>query len=176
MKKVSTTKKVKSIKKKPTQTSKLKKLNSTIKELKEEVLFFKDKNLRLLADFENYKKRSNQNLIASYDKNLEKVASSFLPIVDDIERIIENDSANDQKIIIEGVLMIKSKIDKILNGFEISTFDSKGEIFNPDFHEAIMAQESKEKNNIIINEFEKGYKLNDKILRHAKVIVSKGKK
>ena len=176
MKKNSTIKKNKSIKKTPTQLSKLKKLNNSINGLKEEVVILKDKNLRLLADFENFKKRSNHNLLASYDQNLEKVVLSFLPIVDDIERIIDNNSTKDQKLIIESVVMVKSKIDKILDGYDIINFNSKGKVFNPDLHEAIMAQESKEKNNIIINEFEKGYKLNDKIMRHAKVIVSKGKK
>jgi len=104
------------------------------------------------------------------------VVLSFLPIVDDIERIIDNNFTKDQKLIIESVVMINSKINKILDSYDINTFNSKGEVFNLDLHEAIMVQESKEKNNVIINEFEKGYKLNDKILRHAKVIVSKGKK
>ena len=176
MKKVSTIKKNKSSKKKPSQLSKLKKLNNSINELKDQVVILKDKNLRILADFENFKKRSSHNLLASYDKSLEKVVLSFLPIVDDIERIIDNNFTKDQKLIIESVVMINSKINKILDSYDINNFNSKGEVFNPDLHEAIMAQESKEKNNVIINEFEKGYKLNDKILRHAKVIVSKGKK
>jgi len=72
--------------------------------------------------------------------------------------------------------MIESKLKKILSSYEVEPFDSKGDIFNPDFHEAIMSQNSKEKENIIIEEFEKGYKIKDKIIRHSKVIVSKGKK
>ena len=176
MKKKITPKKSKVIKKKPSQLAKIKKLNNTISELSLELESSKDKNLRLLADFENFKKRSRQNLIDAYDKNLEKVVLSFLPVVDDLERIISNDSTKDQKLIVDSVIMVKSKIDKVLDSYDIKNFNSEGEVFNPDLHEAIMAQESKKKNNIILNEFEKGYKLNDKVLRHAKVIVSKGKK
>jgi len=80
------------------------------------------------------------------------------------------------QIIVDGISMIESKLKKILSSYEVEPFDSKGDIFNPDFHEAIMSQNSKEKENIIIEEFEKGYKIKDKIIRHSKVIVSKGKK
>ena len=66
--------------------------------------------------------------------------------------------------------------DETLSEDDVEAFESKGDVFNPDFHEAIMSQNSKEKENIIIEEFEKGYKINDKIIRHSKVIVSKGKK
>ena len=72
--------------------------------------------------------------------------------------------------------IIKSKTDKILNNYNINSFVSKGDNFNPELHEAIMAQNSNKKNNVIIDEFEKGYKIKDKVIRHAKVIVSKGKK
>ena len=66
-----------------------------------------------------------------------------------------------------------SKLDKILEDQGIVPFESIGEDFNPELHEALMSEESNKKNNIVIKEFEKGYKYNEKILRHAKVVVSK---
>ena len=136
----------------------------------------KDKNLRLLAEFENFKKRSEQNISESYNRSIKEIVLSFLPVVDDIERIIDNKSTDDSKILIDSILMTKNKIIKILDKYSITSFESLGQNFNPDSHEAIMAQDSPEKSNTIITEFEKGYKLKDEIIRHAKVIVSKGKK
>ena len=64
----------------------------------------------------------------------------------------------------------------IRDRYNVSSFEALGYLFDANLHEAIMMQESKEKENVIINEFEKGYKMKDKIIRHSKVIVSKGKK
>ena len=158
-------------KKNKTNSSSKTKVKNSSKDLKKsldlisiELEDYKDKNLRLLAEFENFKKRSEQNIL------------SFLPVVDDIERIINNKSTNDTKILIDSILMTKDKIIKILDDYNVTSFESLGNVFDPDLHEAIMAQDSSKKTNEIINEFEKGYKLKDEIIRHSKVIVSKGKK
>ena len=156
--------------------SKIKKLNQNIKLLKDELKKTDEKHLRLMAEFENFKKRNNRTLIDSHKNSIQKIVHSFLPILDDIQRILNDKNTDDAKIIIDGASMIEKKLKKILTTYEVKSFDSKGDIFNPDFHEAIMSQNSKEKENIIIEEFEKGYKINDKIIRHSKVIVSKGKK
>ena len=99
-----------------------------------------------------------------------------LPVIDDLHRILNDKNSNDSQIIIDGISMVATKLKKILSSYEVEPFESKGNIFNPEFHEAIMSQKSKETENTIIEEFEKGYKINDKIIRHSKVIVSKGKK
>ena len=70
---------------------------------------------------------------------------------------------------------MSDKLNKILFDHKIEKFDSLGEVFDSNMHDAMMVQKSKKKKNIIIDEFEKGYKYNDKIIRHSKVIVSKGK-
>ena len=157
-------------------SSKIKKLNEKLKSLNQELIKSDEKNLRLLADFENFKKRSNKNIADSYNNSVEKIICSFLPIIDDLERILNDKSATDKTVILDGISMIETKFKKILNSYEIESFTSKGEIFNPEFHEAIMSQKSEKKENIIIEEFEKGYELNKKIIRHSKVIVSKGNK
>jgi len=162
--------------KKKKQTSKTKKVSNTskIKKLNEEVNSLKERNLRILAEFENYKKRMNKNIDESYDRNLEKIITSFLPLFDDLSRIIDNSDTKKIKILIDSINMINIKAEKILDQFDVKTFDSLGTEFDTNLHEAIMMQESDEKENTIINEFEKGYKIKEKIIRHSKVIVSKG--
>jgi len=166
----------KKVKNTSSSSAKLKKLNNQIELLKADLSQSDEKYIRLMAEFENFKKRSNKSLIDSHQNSTEKIVGSFLPIIDDIHRILNDKNNSDSQIIIDGISMIESKLKKILSSYEVEPFDSKGDIFNPDFHEAIMSQNSKEKENIIIEEFEKGYKIKDKIIRHSKVIVSKGKK
>ena len=160
------------------KSKKIKKQNSNVKlkDLKQEIDILKEKNLRILAEFENFKKRTNQNIEESFDRNVKTIISSFLPIFDDLDRISKNSNIKDIKILMDSINMINEKITKILIDFNVSSFNSLGKNFDSDYHEAIMMQESKEKENIIINEFEKGYKIKDRIIRHAKVIVSKGNK
>ena len=162
--------------KKTLSSSKIKKANLKIDSLNEELSELKEKNLRILAEFENFKKRANQNISDSYNRNLEKIIVSFLPIMDDLDRILDNKNTDDFKLLIDSIDMVKSKIINIFEKYDVSSFNSLGSLFDADLHEAIMMQESKEKENTIINEFEKGYKINNKIIRHSKVIVSKGKK
>ena len=162
--------------KKTLSSSKIKKANLKIDSLNEELSELKEKNLRILAEFENFKKRANQNISDSYNRNLEKIIVSFLPIMDDLDRILDNKNTDDFKLLIDSIDMVKSKIINIFEKYDVSSFNSLGSLFDADLHEAILMQESKEKENTIINEFEKGYKINNKIIRHSKVIVSKGKK
>ena len=162
--------------KKITSSAKIKKAELKIDLLNKELEELKEKNLRILAEFENFKKRTNQNVSDSYNRNLEKIIVSFLPVMDDLDRILDNQDADNFKLLIDGIGMVKNKILNIFEKYDVDSFDSLGSLFDADLHEAIMMQESKEKENIIINEFEKGYKINNKIIRHSKVIVSKGKK
>ena len=162
--------------KKTTNSGKIKSLNQKINLINKELESLKEKNLRILADFENFKKRTNQNLSDSYNRNVEKVIVSFLPVMDDLDRILNNKDTDDFKLLIDSIDMVKNKIINIFEKYNVSSFATLGSLFDADSHEAIMMQESKEKANTIINEFEKGYKINDKIIRHSKVIVSKGNK
>ena len=76
--------------------------------------------------------------------------------------------------IMEGVQLILDKVSRRLQKLEVVTFDSVGEKFDPDLHDALMVKESGEhEENIVIEEFEKGYRMKDKVIRHAKVVVSK---
>ena len=155
--------------------SKIKSLNKEIKDIGNSLKECEEKNLRLMAEFENFKKRKERSVQDSYNRNLESIILKFLPVIDDFERMLNNDN-NKEKTLKEGISIIQSKFEKILDNYGVTSFNSKNEIFDADLHEAVMAQNSNKKNNLIIDEFEKGYKINDKVIRHAKVIVSKGKK
>jgi molecular chaperone GrpE len=132
----------------------------------------KDKNIRLLAEFDNYKRRTRDEKKHLNHYSGEGIILSLLPVLDDIERIIENSDKSDKDSIKEAVQLLSSKLVKTLKEKSIESFDSLGESFNPELHEALMS-EAGEEDDIIVKEFEKGYKYHDRIIRHAKVVVSK---
>ena len=161
-------------KKTPKKKSISKKIKSkqNISDLKKQIKDAEDKHMRLLAEFDNYKKRK----ISEIEKLIKYEGFDFfksvLPILDDIDRTLNLKDVIKNKSIYDGFSMIKSKILNLLESKEISTYNSLNESFNPDFHEAIMMKKTKKDSNIIIEEYEKGYMYKDKVLRHAKVIVS----
>ena len=132
-----------------------------------------DKNIRLLAEFDNYKRRTQEDRINLFKYAGEELAKAILPILDDLHRTLESDGKGKARSILEGIELIVAKLDKTLENNGIVPFDSVGQDFDPELHEALMSEKSDKGHNIILKEFEKGYKYNDKILRHSKVVVSK---
>ena len=135
-----------------------------------------EKYLRLRAEYENYIKRNEKEIsrILKYDG--EHVLKTFLSILDDLDRVVESSKKHKNNEILDfinGIVLIKDKLLKKLDQFEVATFDSEGVKFDPDLHDAMMTKESKDYDDgIIIKEFEKGYKYKDKVIRHSKVIVN----
>ncbi len=146
------------------------KLNKSHKGLIEEIKELKDKHVRLLSEFDNFRKRTivEKEKLINYDG--EKIIVSLLPIFDDLDRTMLN-KYKDSKSIQDGIEIIIKNIKKILKDNKIKQFSSIGEKFNPDLHEALMARPGKEDNRIV-EEFEKGYQYKDKIIRHSKVVVT----
>tara|TARA_Y100000768_G_scaffold348427_1_gene297343 strand:+ start:1978 stop:2475 length:498 start_codon:yes stop_codon:yes gene_type:complete len=157
--------------KKTTSSSK----NKINKELKERVAELENKNLRLLADFDNLKKRKNQEVENLLKFSGERIIKDLLPIFDDLDRLKSQSNKVDGEVFKNGIKLMSDKLVKILSDHNIEKFNALGEVFDSNIHDAMMVQKSKKKKNLIIDEFEKGYKYNDKIIRHSKVIVSKGK-
>ncbi len=149
--------------------------NKKNQELNDQIVDLENKNLRLLADFENLKKRKNEEVSNLLKYSGEHLIRDLLPIFDDLDRLKSQPDEVDSTIFQNGVELMSEKLYKVLSDYSIQKFDSLGEIFDSSMHDAMMVQESKKKKNLIIEEFEKGYKYNDKIIRHSKVIVSKGK-
>ncbi len=170
------TSKTKSKNKKETLKSlkeKIKSLDIELIEYQEEIDKKADKNIRLLAEFDNYKRRSQEERSKLLKYAGEDLVKSILPILDDLHRTLDSSDKSSSQSILDGIKLIVNKLDKILEDAGIKSFDSIGNNFDPDLHEALMSEKSDKEDNIILKEFEKGYKYGDKILRHAKVVVSK---
>ena len=174
-----TTKKSAKTKNKSTRDSvkslrlKIVELESELSKQTEEIERISDKNIRLLAEFDNYKRRTQKERTKLFKYAGEELAKAILPILDDLHRTMEADGKGKARTILEGIELIVAKLDKTLEDQGIVPFDSVGQNFDADLHEALMSEESDKGENVILREFEKGYMYDDKILRHAKVVVSK---
>lgn len=145
------------------------------KELEEENSQLKDQYLRKQADFENFRKRmfrEKEEAIKYANSNL---LSDLITIIDDFERAIKAGAeATDVESFRAGIEMIEKQFTGMLERkYGLKRFDSEGEEFDPEKHEAINTEESKEhKTSIVLEDYQKGYLLHDRVLRHAKVKVS----
>lgn len=140
----------------------------------EELANMKNKYLRLSAEFDNYRKRTMKEKAELILNGGEKSISSILPIVDDFERALKNmETAEDVAAVREGVELIYNKFMTVLGQNGVKVIETKEQPLNTDFHEAIAvipapAEELKGK---ILDCVQTGYTLNDKVIRHAKVVV-----
>ena len=148
-------------------------LKSELEEQSAELEQKSDKNVRLLAEFDNYKRRTQEERTKLFKYAGEELAKAILPILDDLHRTLESYGKGKARSILEGIELIVAKLDKTLEEQGIVPFDSVGQDFDADLHEALMSEKSDKGDNVILKEFEKGFKYDDKILRHAKVVVSK---
>ena len=149
---------------------------SEVETLRREAEECNDKLLRLAAEFENYKKRINreQTTILKYAE--EELLKQLLPSLDNLGRAIDQgEKGGDIADLLEGVKMTYKGLMSTLEKFELQPIDSVNQPFDPNFHEALAAEESGEvAENHVLMEYEKGYMYKDRLLRAAKVVVSKG--
>ena len=135
---------------------------------------YKDQFLRKAAEFDNYKKRTDGERIELIKYANERLISQILPILDDFQRSMKAGSAkHDFDQFYKGIELVANKLAKVLETQGLKAFDSLGQPFNVDFHDALLQSPSADvPPNTVVEEVEKGYHLHDKVLRHAKVIVS----
>ena len=134
----------------------------------------KDKYLRLSAEFDNYRKRTMKEKAELILNGGEKSLSSILPIVDDFERAIKTmETATDVSAVKEGVELIYNKFMAVLGQNGVKVIETKDQPLDTDYHEAIavIPAPSEEQKGKILDCVQTGYTLNDKVLRHAKVVV-----
>jgi molecular chaperone GrpE len=137
-----------------------------------------DRLLRLTAEFENYKKRSTRELDGFKKYANEALVNALLPVVDNLERAVEasKEGVCDNDSLLEGVCLTLTEILKVLERFHVKPIVSLGEIFDPNFHQAMMQEPSEEHpENTILKEMQKGYLIHNRLLRPAMVVVSKKK-
>lgn len=134
----------------------------------------KDKYLRLSAEFDNYRKRTMKEKAELILNGAEKTISSILPIVDDFERALKNmETATDVAAVKEGVELIYNKFMSVLGQDGVKVIETKEKPLDTDFHEAIAVIPAPDKSlkGKILDCVQTGYTLNDKVIRHAKVVV-----
>ncbi len=139
-----------------------------------ELAELKDKYLRLYADFENYRRRTAKEKLDLISNANEGVLKALIPVVDDFERAMQSiQTTEDVDAVKEGVELIYNKLFKTLEGKGLKPMVSKGEPFDADLHESVtqFPAPSDDMKGKVIEEIEKGYYLNDKVIRFAKVIV-----
>lgn len=149
--------------------AKVEELTNQVQEMGEKLSEMNDKYVRTVAEFENYRKRTNAeraDLILNGGKD---VIKSILPIIDDLERALQAMTDENAK---EGVTMIYNKMMNTLQQKGLKAMEARGEKFNEEFHEAVtqIPAPTEEQKGTVLDVVEKGYFLNDKVLRYAKVV------
>lgn len=137
----------------------------------------KDEHERLLrtaAEFENYKKRAVKEKEDARKFGNESMLKEFLPVADNLDRAMEAAaSATDPKQIIDGVKLVQKLFESVLAKFGVSSFSALGQPFDPSVHEALMQADSDAAPGTVVQEMAKGYKLHERLVRPAAVVVAK---
>ena len=147
---------------------------SPLETAQEQIAELKDKYLRSVAEFDNYRKRTLKEKAELILNGSEKAVSAVLPVLDDMERAIANgEKTEDIKVLREGMTLIYAKFQKVLESLGVKEIETSDADFNTDIHEAIamvpgMGDDKKGK---VLDCVQKGYTINDKVIRHAKVAV-----
>ena len=142
--------------------------------LKQEVAELNDKYLRLFAEFDNFKRRTQKERVELLQTAGKDVVVSLLPVLDDFERAIKaTENTTEVAPVREGIVLVQTKLKSILNQKGLKEIESINTEFNTDLHEAItqIPAPTEEQKGKVIDELEKGYTLNDKVVRFAKVVV-----
>ena len=137
----------------------------------------KDASLRDQAEMQNILRRSERDVQNAHKYALDKFVSELLPVVDNLERALKTiDSDNKElKVLGEGVELTLKSFQDALERHNVLSVDPKGEVFNPDLHQAMsILEESSAAPNTVIDVFQKGYTLNGRLVRPAMVVVAKG--
>ena len=149
-------------------------LSDPVSKLEAELTIANDKYLRLYSEFENYKRRAAKDRIEQSKMIASDFFLSLLPVIDDFERALKSvENVEDDKSILEGVKLIYSKIKNITSSQGLTEMLSVGKPFDPELHDAIanVSVTSEEQKGKVVEETEKGYSFNERVIRHAKVIV-----
>ncbi len=142
-------------------------LTKTEQELEETV----DRLKRVMAEFENYKKRNTKEKENLYNSILADIISSFLPVLDNLEKAV--DSKTEDANMKQGIELVVKQIHDIFTKFGVETIEAVGKPFDPEIHEAVSSvQDESLGEKIIKEEFRKGYKIGPKVIRHSMVIVA----
>ena len=144
-----------------------------VEELQARIAELEDKNLRMMAEFDNYRRRTNKEKLELMATAGERIFKEMLPLVDDVERAIDAMSKTDDiDAVREGIKLIQQKFLSFLDKQDVHAIETEGVDFNTDEHEAVTTFAAGEENKgKVIDCTQKGYKLGEKVIRFAKVVV-----
>ena len=154
---------------------KIKTLIEKNKALEEEKKQLKDQLLRKMAEFENYKRRTEKEFLAHLENANEGLITEILPALDDFERFLDHAEKDDNnESLKDGIALVYKKIYEVLEKKGLKVMESTGLEFDAEKHEALVQVDTEEfESGYITAEHRKGYTLNDKVIRHAQVLVAK---
>lgn len=153
-------------------------LEARVQAAEEKCDAYYDRLLRASAEFDNYKKRTTREMRDVVRYANEKLFKEIINVVDNLERAISSaeQEGNEEDPLLQGVRLTLNEVEKILERHNVEPIKALGETFDPNFHQAMMQEESADHPaNTVISEMQKGYKLHDRLLRPAMVVVSKAK-
>ena len=156
------------------KTHKKNKVEEQLEKAEAELLELKDKHIRLQAEFDNYRKRTLKERMELLKTASESVLVGILPVIDDFDRAIQTlDQAEENSHLKDGVTLIFNKFQDFLKQNGVKEIEGKDQAFDTDLHEAITTfpAPSEELKGKIIDVVQKGYYLNDKVIRHSKVVI-----
>ena len=141
---------------------------------KEKIDELEDKVKRQLAEFENFRNRSEKEKTQMFDMGAKNVLEKILPVVDNFERGLATPIVDEaDQPFADGMQMIYKQLTKVLEDEGVTVIEAQGKEFDPMLHNAVMQQPSEEyESGIVIQELQKGYKYKDKVLRHSMVMVA----
>ena len=149
-------------------------LQEKVDKLEEELKQSEDKYLRLYAEFENFKRRKNKEIETNNVYKSQKVITEILPSLDNLERALQVESDNEEiKSLLKGVEMVYEGLLNVLKSEGVELIETENAQFDPNYHHAVMQDEDGEKESgAILDTFQKGYKLKDRVIRPAMVKVN----
>lgn len=149
-------------------------LQLKLKELTNENQQLRDRMLRIQAEFENYKRRTEKEKIAERKYKVQDLAIELLPVMDNFERALQTEVSIEDKGFFEGIQMVYNQLGAALSSQEINVIDAIDKEFDPNLHHAVMQVENEAlASNIVVEELQKGYTLKDKVIRPSMVKVNK---
>lgn len=143
--------------------------------IKKELEETKNKLLRALADFDNFRKRAAVEKEELSKFGNESMAKDLLPVLDGFGKALEHVNTEEKDELVKGLALIKKQMEDALTKYGVSPIEALNKQYDPNFHEAILMKESNENKGMIIEEMQAGFIMNGRVIRPSMVIVSKGK-
>ena len=160
----------------PDETEDTQSLDDRFAQLEQELADARDAQLRAIADFQNYKRRSYEEAIKTRELATTNLVEKLLPLLDNLERSIAAAEAGaDQAAVLNGIRLMERQLRAALADVNVKPIEATGQAFDPNYHDAVQTEASQQPEGTVIEVLEQGYTMGSRVLRPAKTRVSKGR-